>query len=81
MLFGKSVNDIIENLSCNNELNEISENAFMIMLVLTLIVQAERRKNLAKKLVDRFFGDTPEENEKRKEEDNPKEKGKSRSKK
>ena len=51
------------------------------MLVLTLIVQAERRKNLAKKLVDRFFGDTPEESEKRKEEDNPKEKGKSRSKK
>jgi hypothetical protein len=38
----------------------------MIMLVLTLIVQAERRKNLAEKITDMFFSDTPEEKDKRK---------------
>ena len=75
--FEKSVNDIISGLSKNNELGAISDDAFMIMMVLTLIIQAEHRKNLAEKLIDTFF--EKKEPEKKKEEDKPKEKGKSKS--
>jgi len=75
--FEKSVNDIISDLSKNNELGAISDDAFMIMMVLTLVIQAEHRKNLAEKLIDTFF--EKKEPEKKKEEDKPKEKGKSKS--
>lgn len=75
--FEKSVNDIISDLSKNRELSSISEDIFMIMMVLTLIIQAERRKNLAEKLIDAFF--EIKEPEKKKEEDKQKDKGKSKS--
>ena len=50
-------------------------------MVLTLIIQAERRKNLAEKLIDRFFDTGTEEKEKKKEDEKPREKGKSKAKK
>ena len=57
---------------------DISGDAFMIIMVLTLIIQAERRKNLAEKLIDRFFLSKPDEKEKKKEDEKPKDKNKSK---
>lgn len=74
--FEKSVTDIIFGLLENNELDIISADAFMIMMVLTLIIQAEQRKNLAEKLIDTFF--EIKEPEKKKEAEKPKDKGKSK---
>ncbi len=76
--FGKSVNDIISELSDNSELGSISDDAFLIMMVLTLIIQAEHRKNLAEKLIDTFF--EKKEPEKKKDEEKPKEKSKEKAK-
>ncbi|MCD6323281.1 MAG: hypothetical protein J7L77_09685, partial [Clostridiales bacterium] len=76
--FEKSVNDIISGLSNNNELGSISEDSFLIMMVLTLIIQAEHRKNLAEKLIDTFF--EKKEPEKKKDEEKPKEKAKEKGK-
>lgn len=77
-LFEKSVEGIISDLTGNNELMDISGDAFMIIMVLTLIIQAERRKNLAEKLIDRFFLSKPDEKEKKKEDEKPKDKNKSK---
>ena len=71
-LFEKSVEEIISNLSENRELKDISEDAFMILFILTLLIQAERRKNLAEKLIDAFF--EIKEPEKKKDDEKPKEK-------
>jgi len=72
--FEKSVNIIISGFSENSELGSISDDAFLIMTVLTLIIQAEHRKNLAEKLIDIFFGE--KEHEKKKDEEKPKNKPK-----
>ena len=77
-LFDKGVEDIISDLSANNRLKSISGDAFMILMVLTLIIQAERRKNLAEKLIDRFFTQETDEKDKKKEDEKPKEKSKSK---
>lgn len=73
----KSVEDIITDLSGNKEIEGISDDAFHILLILTLIIQAERRKNLAEKLIDEFFAKN--EPDKKKEEEKSKEKPKTKS--
>lgn len=75
-LFGKSVEDILMDLSDNKETEGISDDEFSILLILTLVIQAEFRKNLAEKLIDTFF--TKKEPEKKKDEDKPKEKTKTK---
>ncbi len=74
--FEKSVHEIISSLSENSALDSISNDAFMIMMVLTLVIQAEYRKNLAEKLIDIYF--EKKDTDKRKEEEKSKDKGKSR---
>lgn len=73
-LFDANVNEIISHLSSNSDLADASDKDFMIMFILTLVIQAERRKNLAEKLIDVFFTEPPEPKEKKKEEEKPKQK-------
>jgi len=71
-LFEQSVENIINDLSENKDIEGISDNAFQILLILTLVIQAERRKNLAEKLIDEYF--TKTEPHKKKEEEKSKNK-------
>ena len=82
-LFEKNVNDIISELTSNSELNEIFDDIYIVMLILTLVIQAERRKNLAEKLIDSFLTKPPEakDKDKKKDEEKPKEKPKQKNKK
>lgn len=78
ILFEKSVEGIITDLHDNSRLEDIPEESFIFLMVLILVIQAERRKNLAEKLIDRFFTPEPEIKEKKKDDDKTKEKGKSK---
>lgn len=76
ILFGQSVDDIINNLYENSEIDGISDSAFHILLILTLVIQAERRKNLAERLIDVFYAKP--EPEKKKEEEKSRDKTKNK---
>ena len=75
-LFDANVNEIITQLSSNSDLKDATKKEFMIMFILTLVIQAERRKNLAEKLIDVFFSEPQEQKDKKKDEDKGKEKPK-----
>lgn len=81
LIFEESVDNLLKSLSGKSALKNISDNdsGFLIIFIVSLIMQAELRKNLAEKLIDKYF--TPKPPEKKKEVEKTKEKEKSRDKK
>ncbi|MBN2558458.1 MAG: DUF1836 domain-containing protein [Clostridia bacterium] len=74
-VFEESMGELVESLLKKTELRNISGNdrAFLILLIISLVIQAEKRKNLAERIIDMYF--KKEESEQKADAEAPREKG------
>ncbi|MFO7611283.1 MAG: DUF1836 domain-containing protein [Clostridia bacterium] len=76
-VFEESMAELIESLLKKTELRNIAGNdrAFLILLIISLVIQAEKRKNLAERIIDLYF--KKDEDELQAETEKPRDKPKS----